>query len=1196
MRRVRHESHGGGDAGIAAGAEATSLYGGGAVAEEAERVSSNTSSIAAEAARPPAFLDIVVVGFLLVLCTLGAWLAWRIGTCCHLDASASWARRERGCEHAATRGGVGVRLARPWELRADPCQPWWGPHRSRPPLTPPAHPTRTAHSAETKAYTIQFDALVRSLQSDARRQVDARLVAAQTGAMMLSLFPSLAGGVGANVPYFMAAGTQLRHLTNSSFAQWLFVVDQADRSQFESNARAAAVILNYTQRPIGNLTGYHNSSYPPPVMGIQPRYVPMWASSPRTPETDARVLGDYVTLPVGPTIQRCISEGRVVMTRYCVTPTFKWTPGVQLTSPAVVVLAPSWAFVDGHLREDPIGGTIDPLNVTAPLPPSPANGDSIFLLSFQWENLIAETLPSRPVDGLQVVLQPPEGPAVTFAIEKGNRVVFVGSGDLHDRRQKPKHRAFQLLSGQDVWLVHVYGTAALRKKFITEGARSISFLVAFLALACIIVRVVYDFIVRRRMRRLLSIAHKNQERFFEAQAQLLASRQSDKAKDQFVSMVSHEIRTPLNATAGAIALLRESGTTPEQDELLDIATAGSAQVVLVITDILSQAALQSGTFTICDAPMRLRKDVVDPTWRMIQMGIQKKLSFILEVDNDVPEWVMGDAARCSQILANLLHNATKFTPSGGIRLSVSTAPQPPRSSEDDAQPEENTGAQLLVFAVQDTGIGLQSKDLDRIFAPFVQAESRFTTRTHGGTGLGLTICLRLARAMGGDIKAFSLGPGQGATFTFTVPLRLPTERRASGELSGEDDDLASQKFGLPPAPSTLCLLGKEVAPQSFGEPAPHILLVDDDRLSITVMRKILVSRGAVVTIASDGAEAVEAFRADGAGLDLILMDVRMPKMDGRTAARKILQMQDERKLLVPIIGLTACAASDDIRQCLDAGMCAHITKPINATDLVQIKRVIASCRRKRERARQETVEEKSSPSSSSSFEVTPRNSFDDEVAAPPADQLLPAPAAPQAAPEPEAMSHPPSLVSLRSTSSTSSGQGAPLSPVTPRQAGQAVRRFLDSSISPPSGGPLAKRFTGPPPCILVVEDDAMSQLVMRRLLSTMGAGEVVVVDNGVKAVEAFETGGTFDLVLMDLHMPVMDGLTATKLILEGQQTRGWPRTPILALTASVSDLEKSRCEASGMAGHIGKPFQLGHIGLLQLAIDESRRRQAQKEQ
>ena len=109
MRRVRHESHGGGDAGIAAGAEATSLYGGGAVAEEAERVSSNTSSIAAEAARPPAFLDIVVVGFLLVLCTLGAWLAWRIGTCCHLDASASWARRERGCEHAATRGGGAAR-------------------------------------------------------------------------------------------------------------------------------------------------------------------------------------------------------------------------------------------------------------------------------------------------------------------------------------------------------------------------------------------------------------------------------------------------------------------------------------------------------------------------------------------------------------------------------------------------------------------------------------------------------------------------------------------------------------------------------------------------------------------------------------------------------------------------------------------------------------------------------------------------------------------------------------------------------------------------------------------------------------------------------------------------------------------------------------------------------------------------------
>jgi CheY-like chemotaxis protein len=411
---------------------------------------------------------------------------------------------------------------------------------------------------------------------------------------------------------------------------------------------------------------------------------------------------------------------------------------------------------------------------------------------------------------------------------------------------------------------------------------------------------------------------------------------------------------------------------------------------------------------------------------------------------------------------------------------------------------------------------------------------------------------------------------------------------------GENDDLAGQPYGVPPAPSTLCLLGKEVTPQSFGEPAPHILLVDDDRLSITVMKKILVSRGAVVSTATDGAEAVESFREDGANIDLILMDVHMPNMDGRTAAREILKMQAERELQVPIIGLSACAREDDIRQCLDAGMCAHITKPISAKDLVQIKRVTASCCRKRERGQQEEVAAKSM--SSSSFEVTPRSSFDDEVTTPQADHPVqppqPAPATPRAS-EPGPLSPPPSPVSLRSTSSTSSGQGALPSPTTPRQVGQAVRRFLDSSLSPVDRPP-KKRFTGPPPRILVVEDDAMSQLVMRRLLSTMGAGEVVVADDGVKAVDAVETSGAFDLVLMDLHMPVMDGLTATKLILEGQQTHGLPSTPILALTASVSDREKQRCENSGMAGHIGKPFQLAHIGLLQLAIDESRRRQAQQ--
>ena len=692
-------------------------------------------------------------------------------------------------------------------------------------------------------------------------------------------------------------------------------------------------------------------------------------------------------------------------------------------------------------------------------------------------------------------------------------------------------------------------------------------------------------------------------------------------------MVSHEIRTPLNAVAGAIALLRESGTTPEQDDLLDIASAGSAQVVLVITDILSQAALQSGTFSINDQPMRLRKDVVEPTWRMIQMGISKRLSFVLDVNDDVPEHIMGDASRfsqvrvsaplpflpplhspLSQILANLLHNATKFTYVGCIRLAVSTSPAPAQSTEDDATPEESVGAQLLVFAVSDTGIGLESKDLDRIFAPFVQAEGQFTTRTHGGTGLGLTICLRLARAMGGDIKPHSAGPGQGSTFTFTVPLRL-AESAADGEESGggealEAADPVGQPF-MPTTPSTLCLLGKEVMPQSFGEPAPRILLVDDDRLSITVMKKILSSRGAVVTVATDGAEAVDLFKVDDASLDLILMDVRMPRMDGKTAAREILRIQAaERRELVPIIGLTASAQEEDILQCLDAGMCAHITKPITANDMAQISRVIASCRRKRERAQQEGAE--SSLPSSISFEVTPRNSFDYESPTSPADEAVeppqPGPETPQAVAETGAP-HPPSPGALRSISSTcsslpqrppsasssaSSSHSTPPSPVTPHQAPTSPRRFLDSSKPSPDRAKAVKHFTGVPPRILVVEDDRMSQIVMRRLLNTMGAGEVVVAENGVIGVEAFQTGGVFDLVLMDLHMPVMDGLTATRLILEGQHSKGWHGTPILALTASVSDLEKSRCEASGMAGHIGKPFQLDHLAVLQQAIDTSR--------
>jgi len=255
----------------------------------------------------------------------------------------------------------------------------------------------------------------------------------------------------------------------------------------------------------------------------------------------------------------------------------------------------------------------------------------------------------------------------------------------------------------------------------------------------------------------------------EAKARALAEEASSRQKDSFVAMVSHEIRTPLNAISGAAALLAATSLDTEQRELVTLLETGTAHVVLIVEDILIAGALASGAFAVARERLQLRTAVLDPAWRMIQMqrSQQEKLRSLRltrTVAPDVPQEVVGDSTRLTQVLTNTLSNSCvtlkwpswpvfcvltsarrpiclfrlKFTQAGGaITLAVDTTDEPPASWKP-SSPDAEQPARWLRFRVIDSGIGLCAENLERIFQPFVQAEQS-TVRQYGGTGLGLTV-------------------------------------------------------------------------------------------------------------------------------------------------------------------------------------------------------------------------------------------------------------------------------------------------------------------------------------------------------------------------------------------------------------------------------------------------------------------------
>lgn len=386
---------------------------------------------------------------------------------------------------------------------------------------------------------------------------------------------------------------------------------------------------------------------------------------------------------------------------------------------------------------------------------------------------------------------------------------------------------------------------------------------------------------------------------YNVESDLIAANQmverSLKVKDQFISNMSHEIRTPLNAVIGFTDLLAETNLDKEQADYIGIVKTASQNLLALINNILDLSKIESGNLALENLPVDIKKIVTDSARILESKAKSKGVKMICNIDNNIPDKMMGDQLRLSQILFNLLGNAVKFTDNGFVEICCKLV-----NGSDSKK-------HYIAFSVKDTGIGVAQEKQSDIFERFTQANTD-TQRLYGGTGLGLNIAKSIVDMHGGTLTMESI-PGIGTTFHFILPYK-----------KHEGNDVLREVKSIDGATILSINSAKAI----------HVLLAEDNMVNAMLARQVLQNAGFVVDHAVNGELALEMVQQKR--YNVVLMDIQMPIMNGILATKNIRQLEGEIST-IPIVAMTAHSLYGEMQNCYNAGMTGYVSKPFKPENL-----------------------------------------------------------------------------------------------------------------------------------------------------------------------------------------------------------------------------------------------------------------------